>query len=245
MRTAGVEIERASNEVHFVEETKIGTKFIRSATWERHVIRVAILDLERLIPVKRASYPRILDVGCGHGGSFSLLDQHFKPETIVGVDAHLESLQRAAEAAERCGAAVELRHEDAAATAMADRSFDMIFCHQAFHHLVEHEKAAREFYRLLKPGGVLLFAESTRAYIHSPLIRLLFRHPMDVQKSADEYLALLRETGFSVENVSLPYLWWSRLDLGALEWFGFPVSKDREETLINAVAVRPGEGSYA
>jgi peptidoglycan/xylan/chitin deacetylase (PgdA/CDA1 family)/SAM-dependent methyltransferase len=227
--------------VAFVEETKLGTLFIRTPTWTHYVIRVAIYDLERMIPERRERYPAILDVGCGHGASFRLLEERFKPDRIVGVDAHLESLERAAEAAARCASEVELHCVSAAETGLPDASFDMIFCHQAFHHLQDHETAAREFFRLLKPGGVLLFAESTRAYIHSLMIRVFFRHPMDVQKSADEYVALLQGTGFEVrpECVSLPYLWWSRWDLGTFEFWGFPPAKDREDTLVNAVAVRP------
>lgn len=96
-------------------------------------------------------------------------------------------------------------------------------------------------FRVLKPGGLLLFAESTRAYIHSWIIRLFFRHPMHAQRSADEYMAMIRDHGFAFgpKNVSLPYFWWSRPDLGAFEWFGFGVPAQREETLVNLVAVKP------
>jgi hypothetical protein len=96
--------------------------------------------------------------------------------------------------------------------------------------------------RVLKPGGLLLLAESTRAYIQSWIIRLLFRHPMQVQRTADEFLAMLREAGFQLEpaRISTPYLWWSRADLGAREWLGFGLPKNREETLLNAVARKPG-----
>jgi hypothetical protein len=64
---------------------------------------------------------------------------------------------------------------------------------------------------------------------------------MDVQRSAEEYLAMIREHGFvfGPENVSLPYLWWSRWDLGAIEWFGFGVPEQRDETLVNVVATKP------
>ena len=121
-----------------------------------------------------------------------------------------------------------------------DQSFDMVFCHQSFHHIVQHEKAMQEFYRVLKPGGILFFAESCKKFIHSFSIRLLFRHPMDVQKTAEQYIDLIRQTGFQVtpKTVSRPYLWWSRPDFGALEWFGFTVPEVREETLVNLVAVK-------
>ena len=33
--------------------------------------------------------------------------------------------------------------------------------------------------------------------------------------------------------------WWSRKDLGALEWLGFGLPKQREETLLNVVARKP------
>ena len=115
----------------------------------------------------------------------------------------------------------------------------MIFCHQTFHHLIYQEEAITEYFRILKPGGVLLFAESTKRYIHSWAIRLLFRHPMKVQKTADEYLALIRSAGFTVseEQISYPFLWWSREDFAILEnWFGIKPPAKREETLINLIA---------
>jgi ubiquinone/menaquinone biosynthesis C-methylase UbiE len=117
----------------------------------------------------------------------------------------------------------------------------MVFCHQTLHHIIDQEGALAESFRVLKPGGVFLVAESTKAYIHSWAIRLLFRHPMHVQRTAQEYVAMVRAAGFTVapEQISTPYLWWSRSDIGAFEWFGLPVPKEREETLVNFIAVKP------
>lgn len=64
---------------------------------------------------------------------------------------------------------------------------------------------------------------------------------MEVQKTSDEYVAMIRQAGFDLpeERISLPYLWWSRPDIGFLEWIGVRVPTTREETLVNVVAIRP------
>jgi ubiquinone/menaquinone biosynthesis C-methylase UbiE len=230
----------------FVPETRFGIWFLGSETWLKHVLEVAVADLVRLVGrhSRQQAYDTVLDVGCGQGKSFSLLKQRFHPTTMMGLDADQEILDRARAQAMQDGVEVKLLQGNGAAIPLPDNSVDILFCHQTFHHLVEQEKAIAEFYRVLKPGGMLLFAESTRAYIHSWIIRLLFRHPMEVQKSADEYLALIRNAGFEVgpERISYPYLWWSRSDLGLLNRLGIkktPPFGQREETLLNLVGVKP------
>lgn len=237
-----------TSSVPYVPETAFGIWFLRTHTWEHHVLRVAIDDLKRLVDTPPDA-PTIVDVGCGQGISFHLLARAFRPRRIVGVDFHEPSLALARQAAARlrtepaAPADVELLHGDCANLPLPDASADIVFCHQTFHHLVEQERALAEFRRVLKPGGVLLFAESTDAYIKSWVIRLLFRHPMHVQKSADGYLQMIREAGFvfAPNNVSLPYLWWSRAkDFGLLERLGLyrPKPGKRRETLVNVAAVK-------
>ncbi|MCP6082958.1 hypothetical protein NL341_28565, partial [Klebsiella pneumoniae] len=61
------------------------------------------------------------------------------------------------------------------------------------------------------------------------------------------YLQMLREQGFEfgAQNISYPYLWWSRSsDFGLLERWGLrkaPPVGQREETLVNCVARKPVE----
>jgi ubiquinone/menaquinone biosynthesis C-methylase UbiE len=226
----------------FVPETRIGFWFLGSQTWETHVIRVALRDLERLIGGGKPVNPVVLDAGCGQGKSLRPLYEHFAPARLIGVVAEPQCVGLAAREAEREGVSVDLRTGDLAALDLPDGSVDVVFCHQTFHHLTRQHEALAEFYRVLKPGGLLLFAESTRAYIESWIIRLLFRHPMHVQRTAGEYMDMLRAQGFrfGAQNISFPYLWWSRSDLGALEFFGFrvPPPGEREETLINLVATK-------
>ena len=232
----------------YVEETRIGFWFLRSHTWQHHVLRVAINDLRSLFSEPLPAAPVILDAGCGQGKSFQYLDKTFAPKRLIGLDADPLSLHLSAEEARRQGIDIELIGSDCAELKVADDSIDILFCHQTFHHLVQQDRALAEFYRVLKPGGYLLFAESTEAYIDTWVIRWLFRHPMHVQKSAAQYLEMIRDQGFEFEaqNVSYPYLWWSRSkDFGLLERVGLfkpkPVGQ-REETLVNVVARKPLPG---
>jgi len=233
----------------YVEETRFGFWFLQSHVWQHHVLRVAINDLRGLFNGPLPEAPVLLDAGCGQGKSFGLLAAAFAPARMIGLDADPQSLACSRAEAERQGLDVQLIASDCAAINLPDASVDLLFCHQTFHHLVEQEQALAEFWRVLKPGGRLLFAESTQFYIDTWVIRWLFRHPMQVQKTAEGYLDMLRGQGFqfAAANVSYPYLWWSRAkDFGLLERWGLRKAKpvgQRDETLVNVVARKPLEHS--
>jgi ubiquinone/menaquinone biosynthesis C-methylase UbiE len=233
--------QQSSATLH-VPETAFGKWFLKTETWRIHVLERAIADLVRLIPQPKPSYAVVVDVGCGSGYSLPKLAQRFAPRDLVGIDIDPQMLHTAAREALRAGVPARLLEASSSRIPLPDNHADLLFCHQTFHHLVDQDAAIAEFRRVLKPGGVLLLAESTRRYIHSWIIRLLFRHPMEVQKTAPEYLALVRAAGFVVPDsqVSYPFLWWSREDLGLAErLLRIKPPAVREETLINLVATRP------
>jgi ubiquinone/menaquinone biosynthesis C-methylase UbiE len=225
-----------------VPETAFGKWFLRTETWTVHVLERALADLQRLMPADQPrSFDVVADVGCGFGRSLGKLHQRYSPRRLIAMDIDPEMLREAARETAALNIDAEFICCSSSNIKLEDNSVDLLFCHQTFHHLIDQEGAIREFFRVLKPGGVLLFAESTRRYIHSWVIRLLFRHPMDVQKTAPEYLAMVRNAGFSVPDsaVSYPFLWWSREDLGLMETaLGIKPPAVREETLINLVAVK-------
>lgn len=226
-----------------VPETAFGKWFLRTETWTVHVLERALNDLQRLMPEDQpGSFGVVADVGCGFGRSLGKLNERFAPQRLIGMDIDPEMLREAAKETAAMNISAEFICCSSSNIKLEDNSVDLLFCHQTFHHLIDQERAIKEFFRVLKPGGVLLFAESTRRYIHSWIIRLLFRHPMNVQKTAPEYLAMVRNSGFEVPDsaVSYPFLWWSREDLGMMETvLGIAPPAEREETLINLVGVKP------
>lgn len=236
---------------NFVPESRFGFWFLNTRTWEKEVIRDSLQRLAPLISRPQPNHPVVLDAGCGQGRSLLPLWERFRPERLIGLDMEPRGLARARRHAVRHRLNVDWLEADCAAVPLPDASVDLVFCHQTFHHLVHQEPALAEFYRVLRPGGVLLFAESTRAYINTWCIRFLFRHPMESQRSAGEYLAMIRRAGFIFDqrNLLYPYLWWSRPTIrGMLEMLHVrrvPAPGAREETLVYLAADKPPARSQA
>jgi ubiquinone/menaquinone biosynthesis C-methylase UbiE len=228
--------------IKFIPETRFGNWFINTNIWKRFVLREALKSLRKQLRYKFKKNPTVLDVGCGYGNSFSIIRSIFHPEKIIGIDVHNEALEHARNALYKEKINGEILYADCAHIPLADNSIDVITCHQTLHHVLNQEKAMAEFYRVLRPGGILLFAESTKIYIHSWIVRLLFNHPNEVQKSAAEYLDLVKNAGFSVQtgDATYPDLWWSRtLDFGLLELIGINhKQKKGKETLIQVTALK-------
>lgn len=190
-----------------------------------------------------ARHPRrILDAGCGPGVSLPLLDRCFHPERIIGLDVDPQEVARSRRQAGRCTCRVDVRVGDVTRLDLADGAVDMVLCHQTLHHVVQQEVVLREFHRVLAPGGVLLLAESCRAFILSAPVRLLFRHPNEVQKTAAEYQQLVRAAGFTFGpgHVATSVPFWTLADWGFARRLGWRPRSAPEPTQLVMVAFKPG-----
>ena len=201
----------------WVPDTAFGKWFLSTDMWFHKVLARAIADLKRLAGTNApGSFNRLMDVGCGQGRVFSLLQQTFSPRQIVGVDIDPHMLERAAQSARECGCPVELKRSSVTRLDLPDASIDVIFCHQLIHHVADQERALRELHRVLAPGGMLLLAESCEAFIKTWPVRWFFRHPRGVQRPAEGYLDLVRAAGFVFgdADVRTSTPWWSLSDFG-------------------------------
>lgn len=107
----------------------------------------ALLDL---IPWREGE--RVLDVGCAHGSYLKQLAD--RSVDVHGLDISLESLNKAKSVGRPLVAA------SGDQLPMRDDSFDTILCHKTMYLFSTPEKALREFARVLRPNGRLVFSTS-------------------------------------------------------------------------------------
>lgn len=99
---------------------------------------------------------KTLEVAIGTG-----LNLAFYPADVelAGIDLSPVMLAQARRRAAALGRAVDLREADALALPFADASFDTVVCTFGLCAVVDDGRAVAEAVRVLRPGGLLLFAD--------------------------------------------------------------------------------------
>ena len=122
-------------------------------TAEEHARFLAWLDLD--------PGARVLDVACGSGGP-ALRLARLAGCRVVGIDIAPEGVAAARAEAERAGLSEHATFEQHDATQplpFPDASFDAVLCIDAINHLPDRPAALREWWRVLTPGGRLVFTD--------------------------------------------------------------------------------------
>ena len=138
--------------------------------------------------------PAVLDIGSGTGFYVGLWRK-------LGVRSLTASdiTQTAVQNLQQKFPAVECRLLDIGAPLpeeFAGRSYDRISAFAVLYHISDddhYRTAIRNIYKLLKPGGTLIFSEN---FIHGPAIRTAYQ----VDRPLAEITRLLQETGFRIRK---------------------------------------------
>jgi ubiquinone/menaquinone biosynthesis C-methylase UbiE len=105
---------------------------------------------------------RILDLGCAVGHSTIPYCETFPRAEIHAVDVAAPMLRYAHARAEELGKKIHFSQQNAEAMDFEDESFDLIVSHILLHETSAPalKKIIRECHRLLRPGGVMIHAET-------------------------------------------------------------------------------------
>lgn len=132
----------------------------------------------------------VLDAGCGTGGLIRRLGPSHPGWRWHGVD--LETL--ACELARDRTTGTEIRQASVTALPFGDATFDALVSADVLYHVDDDEAALREFYRVLRPGGM--------AVINVPAYRWLWSYHDEAVHSRRRYgqremLAKVTRAGFT------------------------------------------------
>ncbi|WAH98165.1 methyltransferase domain-containing protein [Arthrobacter sp. MMS18-M83] len=146
----------------------------------------------------------VLDVASGRGASALLLATEHGC-TVHGVDLGARQINQATGAAAEAGlgGSVSFTLADAENLPFPDRTFDALICECAFCTFPDKEQAAREFARVLAPGGRAGITDVTVTGVLPPELRTLtswIACIADARSTAD-YGALLTGAGLVVERI--------------------------------------------
>ncbi len=106
-----------------------------------------------------------LDVGCGAGLQTALLAK--RTGKVVGIDVLESVINRAKSEQDQLdpGGKIEFRCTPIEQAGFAESSFDKIFSVCVLEHIPDYKSVLREAFRVLKPGGMLVFSVDSLATV--------------------------------------------------------------------------------
>jgi ubiquinone/menaquinone biosynthesis C-methylase UbiE len=128
---------------------------------------------------------RVLDVACGNGNASLAAARRFA--RVTGIDYVPTLLERAGERARAERLDVEFVEGDAENLPFDDGAFDTALSTYGIMFTADHERAAREIVRVVKPGGKIGFANWTPEGFIGQFLKTVGRHvppPPGVQSPA-------------------------------------------------------------
>ncbi len=115
---------------------------------------------------------RILDCGCGFGGTIASLNERFSSVQLVGVNIDPRQLARAREQVKpRTGNQIEFVEADACQLPFEDGSFDVVLAVECIFHFPSRERFFQQARRVLRKGGRLALCDFVPVRALLPLIK--------------------------------------------------------------------------
>lgn len=102
---------------------------------------------------------RVIDVGCGFGGTVEAVDLRYRQMELVGLNIDARQLEICRRLRSRAGNTMRWVQGDATALPLPQASVDRLLCFEAMFHFTSRRQFFFEAARVLAPGGVMVASD--------------------------------------------------------------------------------------
>jgi ubiquinone/menaquinone biosynthesis C-methylase UbiE len=179
----------------------------------------ALASIELFKKTDSLSGKKVLDAGCGIGGSSRLLAKNFNC-SVTGIDL-ADKFIEAADFLTRCTKLedkVTFQQGSVLKLPFEDNTFDAILCQHILMNIENKEGAIKEFARVLKPEGNLILHEVSKGENQTLLFpvpwadkpSISFLEPWDKTLESMEKHGF--QTSFYSDGTKAAYQWWEKVN---------------------------------
>ena len=185
---------------------QMNKRFEMGKAYEIKILWDEIRHEELISAVLEMSTPHsgknILDMGCGTGGMPHYIhDMNY----IIGTDISDVAIKQAKETF-KDNPQKMFKQMDAQNLTFRNEEFDIVFAKEVIEHLPDVQKAIKEIYRVLKPGGLFVLTSPNRGSLHLQVNKILgykdFKCSYDHIKeyTYEETVKILEDAGFTIKS---------------------------------------------
>lgn len=132
--------------------------------WTEETLDVSASQINLIIRMfenTKVKNKKVLDVGCGVGGTAVFINNHFFAKSVDGININPLQIKMANKLAleKNCSARVRFKTANASQLPYKDRTFDIIIAVECAFHFLRKDLFIGEAYRILKPNGKLIIAD--------------------------------------------------------------------------------------